>query len=354
MLTLISCPTCHHKFTIPEGAMGKRHTCPNCQSLFVAGKSVAEEGAKRGAPSMLSAAGNAPSMLSAGVKGPGGVGMDKTMLGEVDAPSIKYNCPRCKKPLESPASEAGTKKPCPSCGGRLQVPAAKPAAAAAFDPLNKTLLASDESGLQASVPAPASPLPSAAPAAPAVSAAAPPPAKKWKIYAIAAAAAVILLLGVSYVIAGRNAADLELKKFLAAQQAETERLKAEIEQKTALLLKQQEAESENRKRFTDYIEKMEARQKKLDDEREKERVAAATAAEKAEAQRRAEQRQRELDDEKKAAADARAKAEQDLKNQINDLRRQVDNANQQKTTVITQPAPVYPWYGRPHPWWGWY
>src|SRR6516164_7171509 len=109
MLTLISCPTCHHKFTIPEGAMGKRHTCPNCQSLFVAGKSVAEEVAKRGAPSMLSAAANAPSMLSAGAKGPGG--MDKTMLGEVDAAPIKYNCPRCKKPLESPASEAGTKKP---------------------------------------------------------------------------------------------------------------------------------------------------------------------------------------------------------------------------------------------------
>ena len=41
MLTLVSCPTCHHKFTIPEEAMEPAASCPNCQSLFVAGKSVA-------------------------------------------------------------------------------------------------------------------------------------------------------------------------------------------------------------------------------------------------------------------------------------------------------------------------
>jgi hypothetical protein len=42
MLTLITCPTCHHKFSVPEGSMGQRRTCPNCESIFVAGKSVAE------------------------------------------------------------------------------------------------------------------------------------------------------------------------------------------------------------------------------------------------------------------------------------------------------------------------
>ena len=42
MFTNISCPACKHKFSVPEGAMGKRQNCPNCQSYFVAGKSVAD------------------------------------------------------------------------------------------------------------------------------------------------------------------------------------------------------------------------------------------------------------------------------------------------------------------------
>ena len=63
-------------------------------------------------------------------RGPGSAAhsLNKTMLaadeGLPAAPPIKYNCPSCKKPLESPASEAGVKKPCPACGQRHQVPAA--------------------------------------------------------------------------------------------------------------------------------------------------------------------------------------------------------------------------------------
>jgi DNA-directed RNA polymerase subunit RPC12/RpoP len=72
-------------------------------------------------------------------------GYAKTMVGE-SAPPIKYNCPRCKAPLEAPASEAGTKKNCPNCTQRLQVPAApKPEPAAASPKLDKTMLASGES-----------------------------------------------------------------------------------------------------------------------------------------------------------------------------------------------------------------
>jgi DNA-directed RNA polymerase subunit RPC12/RpoP len=122
--------------------MGQRRTCPNCEALFVAGKSVAEANghangaARRG---LLERAGaEAPSARPP---------IDRTMLGEVAA-MIRYNCPRCKKPLESPASEAGMKKPCPDCGGRLQVPA-QPAGAPAPDPLNKTLLASADSAAPA-------------------------------------------------------------------------------------------------------------------------------------------------------------------------------------------------------------
>ena len=43
--------------------------------------------------------------------------LNKTMLAGDEsraAPPIQYNCPNCKKPLESPASEAGMKKNCPA------------------------------------------------------------------------------------------------------------------------------------------------------------------------------------------------------------------------------------------------
>jgi DNA-directed RNA polymerase subunit RPC12/RpoP len=127
MFAAITCPACQHKFSIPEGAMGKRQTCPNCHSPFLAGKSVAEAEV----PMKFQAAAAAP--------------INKTMLGEIEPP-IKYNCPRCKKELEAPAIEAGTKKPCPSCGQRLQVPAAAaPPLGAPQAGLNKTILAADES-----------------------------------------------------------------------------------------------------------------------------------------------------------------------------------------------------------------
>lgn len=128
MFHLTTCPTCQTKFTIPEGAMGKRQVCPHCQSPFMAGTSPGPGAPAPGAPA------------------PAGVpGLAKTMLGETEPP-IRFNCPRCKKPLEVPAIEALTKRPCPECGQRLQVPAAPaPSAAPQAAGLNKTLLASDES-----------------------------------------------------------------------------------------------------------------------------------------------------------------------------------------------------------------
>ncbi len=125
MFASITCPACRHKYTIPEGQMGSRQNCPNCRTPFLAGKSVSEGAAAADVPMKYEPAA-AP-------------GINKTMLGETEPP-IRYNCPRCKKPLESPAIEAGTKKPCPSCGQRLQVPAAPPAPPG----LNKTILASTE------------------------------------------------------------------------------------------------------------------------------------------------------------------------------------------------------------------
>ena len=128
MFSRISCPSCQYKFTIPEGDMGKRQVCPNCQSPFFAGKSVSDGAA-------------VPMRKEAAAEG----AFNKTMLGDTAAAAlIKYNCPRCKTPLESPAAEGGTKKPCPSCGQRLQVPNAPPPPAAAAPNLNKTMLAGDE------------------------------------------------------------------------------------------------------------------------------------------------------------------------------------------------------------------
>src|SRR5262245_16403449 len=118
MFTPVKCPACQYKFTVPEGDMGKRHVCPNCQSPFYAGASAPDAStpvAMAGAPS------NSPGSYQ------------KTMLVD-QAPPIKFNCPRCKAPLEAAASEAGTKKPCSACGQRLQVPAASAAAPAPPQP----------------------------------------------------------------------------------------------------------------------------------------------------------------------------------------------------------------------------
>ena len=134
MLASVTCPTCQHKFYIPEGNMGQRQICPSCQSPFFAGKSVAEAAAA--APSPTLAPAPQPSYA-------------KTMVGETapPMPPIRYNCPRCKAQLEAPASETGTKKNCAACGQRLQVPAPpRPAPAAAQPNRDKTMLATDEGG----------------------------------------------------------------------------------------------------------------------------------------------------------------------------------------------------------------
>ena len=135
MLANVTCPACQHKYWLQEGEMGSRQICPNCQSPFFAGASVAEARSKT-SPAVTAAPG-----ASAALQG----NYAKTMIGDM-SPPIKYNCPRCKAPLEASASEAGTKKNCPNCTQRLQVPAApKPEPVASSPNLNKTMLAGDES-----------------------------------------------------------------------------------------------------------------------------------------------------------------------------------------------------------------
>lgn len=129
MFTKVACPTCAHGFSVPEGQMGRRLSCPNCQCLFVAGKTAADESP-------------IPKPVAAVRPPPVAPSVNKTVLGEIEPP-VRYSCPRCKMSLESPASESGTKKPCPSCGQRLQVPAPPPAHAPTAA-VNKTVLGVSE------------------------------------------------------------------------------------------------------------------------------------------------------------------------------------------------------------------
>jgi DNA-directed RNA polymerase subunit RPC12/RpoP len=127
MLARISCPACHNQSSIPEGDMGTRQVCAKCHSPFIAGKALTEP----------QGAGNPTSGAAAAY--------NKTMLGDT-ASAIKYNCPRCQAPLEALSIEAGTKKSCPACSQRIQVPAAPPPPAPAPQPslLNRTMLTAED------------------------------------------------------------------------------------------------------------------------------------------------------------------------------------------------------------------
>jgi DNA-directed RNA polymerase subunit RPC12/RpoP len=338
--------------------MGQRRTCPNCQSIFVAGKSVAEStarvngtGGQRRGLLERAAEEQAASVATLGAAKPP---IDKTMLGEVAA-AICYNCPRCKKPLESPASEAGTKKPCPSCGGRLQVPAASPAPAPAPDShLNKTLLA------ESSVPqiTPSRPSSSPTPAV-AASAAAPQAAPMaalagWRKWAIAGGVAAVLLLGFLYYAEKQNAIyaqyEAQNAKYLEAQK-ELIQLKADIEKNTALLKQKQESDAATQK----LKEELEARRLALEKERDAERQRIASLNDDkaaAEARAKAKQKDEELERLDKERQQ-RLKAEQETQAQLAALKLQLETANHRQTIIQQAPPPVVvhpPWYYH-HPYW---
>ncbi len=149
MWTSTTCPICGQSVRVPEGAMGKRCACPNCQSPFIAGKSQPltepplQPQPAVPAPEPPRTAERAPAAASCPVPqlvSPPVPPSNKTVLGELEPP-IHYTCPRCKAALESLASEAGTKKPCPACGQRLQVPTPR----AAPPPIpQKTMLAVED------------------------------------------------------------------------------------------------------------------------------------------------------------------------------------------------------------------
>ncbi|MFO0970482.1 MAG: hypothetical protein U0793_33470 [Gemmataceae bacterium] len=131
MICYVTCPACQFTLTIDEGQMGKKHVCPRCGASFLAGASQALSAAP---PAAASSAPLPPStpigakerLGQAAARGQTPVGA--TPLARAEE-TIRYTCPRCKKPLEDPANEAGAKKPCPHCGQRVQVPTPGPASA---------------------------------------------------------------------------------------------------------------------------------------------------------------------------------------------------------------------------------
>jgi DNA-directed RNA polymerase subunit RPC12/RpoP len=104
----ITCPHCGHKCRMPERMFGQRVQCPACSRLFQAGtKSPPSPETHPVAADKSDSVAAAPPVRLAPA--------------QADA-TIRYNCPRCRKALESPAPMAGQKLNCPDCGQRLQIP----------------------------------------------------------------------------------------------------------------------------------------------------------------------------------------------------------------------------------------
>lgn len=147
MFMNVTCPTCGHRFRVPERSLGQQVKCPACSQLFQCGTT---------SPPSLMARPSAASK-SPGVRETPPARAAQALPGQ----SIHYRCARCEKPLESPAHLAGHKINCPDCGQRLKIPLHS--TAPPVSPDNKTILAAEEPPRVPVVPVspapPAPPLP---------------------------------------------------------------------------------------------------------------------------------------------------------------------------------------------------
>jgi DNA-directed RNA polymerase subunit RPC12/RpoP len=351
MFHRITCPSCQHKFSVPEGSMGKLVNCPNCQSPFQAGKSVAEV-----APEVPM------KMQPAAV-----AGINKTMLADTEppAPPIKYNCPRCKKPLESPAAEALTKKPCPACGQRLQVPAA-PKAAAPQPALNKTMLALDENQkteahVQSGEPpvqARTSSKSNARDEDEKATPAEPKRSSSGMYMAVTVGGLGIFFVGLlacvlAIVFSGGD--NRKAQEEYAKAQRELEELKRDIKINEALMKQKIANDQENEKLRASFRELMEKQQRELNESRNRELAAASDQSRKDEIEKRRKQDLEKLDREKAERESDLARKDAENKAAIAKLQSEVAAANQRAanaTIVVSQPPPYYPPY-HPRYYWGW-
>ncbi|MBM4069233.1 MAG: hypothetical protein FJ271_09850 [Planctomycetes bacterium] len=431
MFAKVMCPGCKYQFSIPEGDMGKRQVCPNCRSPFLAGKSETE-GTQAPAPAFSAPAYSAPASAAPPA-------FAKTMLGET-GPAIKYNCPRCKTALESPVSEAGIKKPCPSCGQRLQVPNPPPAPApsAAAPRLDKTMLASDERaapplppiryncpnckrpleaaaveantkkncpscGQRHQIPAapaaaggpnlnktmlagdgssqpvgaaayasygtPGSAAAPGAPGAPGAAPTTPPPMiagvpVTGKNIAIAVGALLLLLYVVPALIRGGRAdntaeiAKIEEKR--RKDEEEFERAKKEVEKHQAYVAEQKEFFAKVRRTLDDLAKDARDQESRMRRNYE-DAIASADDTQKAVLKKKFDAEQRRIDEEKRAKEREHQKTLEEIQTKLAQKERELQTAREQeqnRRAIVTQPVvvpqPVYyppydPYYWRP--WW---
>jgi len=398
MLARISCPACQNQFSIPEGEMGTRQVCGKCHSPFIAGKAITEpQGA--GNPTSGSAppynktmlGDTAPAIkyncprcqaplealsIEAGTKkscpacsqriqvpaapppaapAPPPSLLNKTMLTSEErwpaAPPIKYNCPSCRKPLESPASEGGVKKPCPACGQRHQVPAA--ASSGPRPNLNKTMLGADANSPQTFGGQPGYSTPTAQGAAPVASA--PAPAGRITIgsytiskraLALGAAGVVLFLLVVlPAVIRGGKTEDLEAA---AAQKKELERAAAEVELKKADVERMNQMEADLHKELDSMAAKQLASEETM---RDNHRIALRSITDqkqKADMEDRFQEEKRQADKERHEMEQEQKKMLAEQKAADAASKAALEAAKQQQQTIIQQPPPVY--YYPPYSW----
>lgn len=410
MDTFVKCPTCQHKFMVPEGEMGKRQVCPNCQALFVAGKNQAEPAlaaspllnraaaTNSGPPpttppnyakTMLGDAGPAikykcprcrkeleAAVSEAGSKifcpgcsqkiqvpnapppepvpAPAPAGLNKTMLAADEstaAPPIKFNCPGCKRPLEAPASKAGTKDYCPSCSQKYQVPAASTAG----PNRNKTMLARDESAAPAA-DARGGPLTPAAGGATAIPSAVPITGFDALLtprnIAIAVGSLLILVFVVPAVIRGGKSPDAD---GAAKAQVELERLKMEGEQKRAEMERQRQAEQEARRQIEEMMSRLRAQEERMRDEQRQMLRTINDQAKKVEVEAKFAEQQKKLEQEQLEAERKQRDALAEANRKLEESKRALDAVQQKQQTIIHQPPPVmyYPPYHPRYysPWW---
>jgi DNA-directed RNA polymerase subunit RPC12/RpoP len=412
MLANVTCPACQHKYWIQEGEMGSRQICPNCQSPFFAGASVAEA---RPSASASASSTSAPAALQPSyaktmigdsaplikyacprcktpLEGEAGTkrncpsctqrhqvpaqskpepaaaapNLNKTMLaGDESAapprPPIKYNCPSCKKPLEAPAEKGGTKTNCPSCQQRLQIPAAPPVAVNR----NKTMLAGDESsapanaasqgvysadGVRGAGPLAAGPAPPVGPWAALLT------PKNVALGVVLGFVMLLILLIVPALIRG-GAKDVD-QNALAQRQLELEKLKMELEAKKAEMDRQAKAAADAQRQLDENTRRSrEEEDRRREQERQRLRDAEdedARARLKRKFDQEKQQREREREELDRRSKEMLAEAQRKLE----DTKKSLDAAQQKQTTIIQQPAPVItyppynPYYYRPG-WWGW-
>ncbi len=395
MLSTVKCPGCQYRFSIDEGDMGKRTVCPNCQSPFFAGKSVAEVqvGASAAPPpqpgfakTMIGESGpaikyNCPRCKAAleapaeeaGTKKPcpscgqrlqvpaapqpapaatQQPNLNKTMLadeGNGAAPPIKYNCPNCKRPLESPAAEAGTKKPCPKCGQRLQIPAASTAG----PNLNKTMLAGEDGQAPAAraVGGYAAPAAGGAPGVPAPPAGQPMP--NWmtpRNMAIGAGILVLLLFVVPAVVRGGKRDDMEA---MLKRQQELEKANAEVAERKDKMDEQKAFEAKTRHDLEDMANKIRNQDDRMRDEHRQALGAMKDQRQRDEFEQRFEMTRRKWEQEKREMEKNQQRLLEEAKARLDDSKRALDAAQQRQQTIIQQPAPVvyYPPYHPRYYWW---